>query len=66
MRVGENAKKIVFMCFLSVFACGCVLTKAVTVPVRVTGAVVSVVPVAGNTMNDLIHEAADAVDKMPL
>ena len=31
---------------------GCVLTKLVSVPMRVTGAVLSIVPVVGNTAHD--------------
>jgi hypothetical protein len=44
----------------------CVLTKIVSVPLRVTGAVLSVVPVAGNTAHDSIDEAADVVDDVPI
>ncbi len=45
---------------------GCVLTKLVTVPMRLVGAVVSIVPVAGNTANKAIQTAADTVDDVPL
>lgn len=45
---------------------GCVLTKVVTVPMRVTGAVISIIPVAGNTADAAIDKAADAVDQIPL
>lgn len=45
---------------------GCLLTKVVTVPMRVTGAVISVVPVVGNTAHDTIDEAAEVVDEVPL
>lgn len=45
---------------------GCVLTKLVSVPMRVTGAVLSIVPVVGNTAHDGIDEAADIVDDVPL
>ncbi len=45
---------------------GCVLTKLVSVPMRVTGAVISIIPVAGNTAHDGIDTAADAVDDLPL
>lgn len=45
---------------------GCVLTKVVTVPMRVTGAVVSIVPVVGNTMHHGIDTAADVVDDVPI
>lgn len=45
---------------------GCVLTKAVTVPMRVGGAVVSVVPVVGNAADAVIDVTADAIDMVPL
>ncbi len=56
------------MCFLLVtlLLTGCVLTKIVTVPMRLVGAVVSIIPVAGNVAHDAIDEAADIVDKVPI
>lgn len=51
--------------FLSMFVSGCVLTKFVTVPMRLVGAVVSIVPVAGNTAHEIIDETAEAVDELP-
>lgn len=51
---------------LLLFLNGCVLTKIVTVPMRLGGAVVSIIPVAGNTAHDAIDEAADIVDDIPL
>ncbi len=45
---------------------GCVLTKVVTVPMRVTGAVISVVPVVGNQIDGTIDTAADIADKLPI
>jgi hypothetical protein len=44
---------------------GCVFTKIVTVPMRVGGAIVSVVPVAGNVAHAGIDSAAEAVDALP-
>ena len=44
---------------------GCFLTKVATVPMRVGGAVASVVPVVGNPIHDAIDTAADAVDTLP-
>ncbi|MBF0378423.1 MAG: hypothetical protein HQK72_13205 [Desulfamplus sp.] len=44
---------------------GCALTKLVSVPMRIGGAVMSIVPVAGNTMHDAIDESADIIDEMP-
>ena len=49
-----------------VFTSGCLLTKIVTVPMRLVGAVVSIIPVAGNTAHDVIDEAAETVDEIPL
>ena len=43
-----------------------VLTKLVSVPMRLAGAIVSIVPVAGNVVNDVIGDAANAVDAVPI
>jgi hypothetical protein len=61
-----NLIKLLLIMLLAVQLSGCVLTKIVTVPMRVVGAVVSIVPVAGNTAHDAVDEAADTVDKIPL
>jgi hypothetical protein len=45
---------------------GCVLTKLVSVPMRLTGAVLSIIPVVGNTAHDGIDEAAEIVDDLPI
>lgn len=45
---------------------GCVLTKVVTVPMRVGGAVISVVPVIGNAADAVIDTTADVIDMAPL
>jgi hypothetical protein len=45
---------------------GCVITKLVSVPLRVGGAAVSVVPWAGDKMHDAIDTAADTIDDIPL
>jgi len=44
----------------------CVLTKVITVPMRVGGAVISIVPVVGNKAHDTIDEAAEIVDDLPI
>jgi uncharacterized protein DUF6726 len=44
---------------------GCFLTKVATVPMRVGGAVVSVVPVVGDPASEAIDKAAGAVDTLP-
>jgi hypothetical protein len=57
----------IFLLILSAFLLqGCVLTKIASVPMRLGGAVVSIVPVAGNTAHDAIDEAADVVDDIPI
>jgi hypothetical protein len=43
-----------------------VLTKLVSVPMRLVGAIVSIVPVAGNMANDAIGKAANVVDDVPI
>lgn len=45
---------------------GCVLTKVVSVPMRLGGAVISIVPVVGNEVDDSIDRAADTVDDVPI
>ena len=52
--------------FIIVFSTGCVFTKVVSVPLRVTGAVISVVPWAGDKMHDAIDSAADTIDDIPI
>jgi len=58
--------QLAFSAFIVVFTSGCLLTKIVTVPMRLVGAVVSIVPVAGNTAHEAIDEAAEMVDEIPL
>ncbi len=41
---------------------GCAVTKVVTVPLRVGGAVISVVPVVGTTADEVIDTTADIID----
>ena len=45
---------------------GCVLTKILTVPMRLGGAVISIIPVLGNSAHDSIDGAAETVDKIPI
>ena len=45
---------------------GCVLTKVVTVPMRVGGAIVSVVPVLGEPIDEAIDTVADGIDEIPI
>lgn len=64
--MNKNILRLVAVAALAASLSGCFLTKIVTVPMRVVGAVVSIIPVAGNTGNAAIQTAADTVDKVPL
>jgi hypothetical protein len=41
---------------------GCAVTKVAAVPLRVSGAVISVVPVVGNTADNVLDTTADIID----
>ena len=58
--------RIFCLLLASVLLTGCFLTKTVTVPMRLVGSVVSIVPVAGGAAHEVIDGAAWAVDKVPL
>lgn len=45
---------------------GCLFTKVVTVPLRVGGAILSVVPVIGEVVDETLDTAADTIDLIPL
>ncbi|SFV77105.1 hypothetical protein MNB_SUP05-4-155 [hydrothermal vent metagenome] len=44
----------------------CVLTKVVTVPMRIGGAVISIVPGIGEGIDEAIDSAADTIDTIPI
>jgi hypothetical protein len=57
--------KLIMFCFI--FASyGCLVTKVVSVPLRITGAVISVVPVVGEPIDEAIDTAADTIDDIPI
>jgi len=58
--------RMVILAMMVLMLQGCVLTKVVTVPMRVTGAVVSIFPGFGNTIHDAIDTGADVVDDVPI
>ncbi|MFN3585917.1 MAG: DUF6726 family protein [Moraxellaceae bacterium] len=62
----KNILRLLAVAAMASTLSGCFLTKVVTVPMRVVGAVVSIVPVAGNTANDAIQGAANTVDDIPI
>lgn len=57
--------RLVVVFLLALLLQGCLFTKLVSVPLRVGGAVISIVPVVGNTAHDGIDSAADIVDDLP-
>ena len=59
-------KRLISLTVLIVFLSGCVFTKVVTVPMRVTGAVVSVIPVVGDGVNNVLDISADVIDAIPI
>ncbi len=61
-------KRLIFLILLLMLAPvgGCVFTKLVTVPMRVGAAVVSIVPVLGNSAHDSIDAVAEKVDDVPI
>ncbi|HIM54346.1 MAG TPA: hypothetical protein EYI82_02530 [Gammaproteobacteria bacterium] len=58
--------KITSLLFALIILSGCVLTKVVTVPMRITGAVISVIPVVGESVDAVIDQTADAIDLIPI
>ena len=59
-------KRLISLTLLIVFLPGCVFTKVVTVPMRVTGAVVSVIPVVGDGVDNILGTSADVIDAIPI
>ena len=53
------------LCLMTALS-GCVLTKVATVPMRVGGAVISLVPGVGNTVHNAIDKAAEKFDEVPI
>ncbi len=59
-------KKLLVFILISLYLSGCVLTKVVTVPMRVTGSVISVIPVIGDPIDDILGYSADVIDNIPI
>ena len=58
-------KKLFIIVIVALFTSGCVLTKVVTVPLRVSGALISVFPIVGNQIDEVIGQSADLIDDLP-
>lgn len=59
-------KNVLLLAFAAGILQGCVLTKIASVPMRLGGAVISIVPGVGNTAHDAIDVAAEKVDDIPI
>ena len=59
-------KNIILFSLIALYLSGCVFTKVVTVPMRVTGAVISVIPVVGDGVNSVLGASADVIDSIPI
>ena len=59
-------KKLLMFVLISLYLSSCVLTKVVTVPMRVTGSVISVIPVVGDGIDEVLSQSADAIDAIPI
>ena len=58
-------KKLFIIVIVAIFTSGCVFTKVITVPLRVSGALISAIPVVGNQIDDVINAQADVIDQLP-
>ena len=59
-------KKLLLLSLIVLYISGCVLTKVVTVPMRITGSVISVIPVIGNAVDGVLGASADEIDAIPI
>ena len=59
-------KKLLVFVLISLYLSGCVLTNVVTVPMRVTGSVISVIPVVGDVIDEVLGQSADIIDTIPI
>jgi len=59
-------KKLIVLALISLYLSGCILTKVVTVPMRVTGSVISVIPVVGDGIDEFLGQSADVIDAIPI
>ena len=59
-------KNIILFSLIALYLSGCVFTKVVTIPMRVTGAVISVIPVVGDGVNSVLGASADVIDAIPI
>ena len=59
-------KKLIVLALIGFYLSGCVLTKVVTVPMRAIGSVISVIPVVGDGIDEVLGQGADVIDAIPI
>ena len=59
-------KSLIALSLSILFLSSCVFTKVVTVPMRVTGTIISVIPVVGDGVNSVLDSSADVIDAIPI
>ena len=59
-------KSLIALSLSILFLSSCVFTKVVTVPMRVTGAVISVIPVVGDGFNSALGVSANVIDAISI
>lgn len=57
--------KLLTLFCLAAICQGCVFTKVLSVPMRMGGAVISIIPAVGNQAHDSIDAIADSIDDIP-
>ena len=56
-------KNIICLLSMALLMSSCsIIAKPVTVPIRLVGAALTIIPVAGNTIHNALDEAADAIE----
>tara|TARA_B100000795_G_scaffold112272_1_gene83062 strand:+ start:361 stop:552 length:192 start_codon:yes stop_codon:yes gene_type:complete len=55
-------KNLLVFALLSINLSGCILTKVISTPLRVTGSVVSVIPIIGDGTQTILSSTADSID----
>ena len=55
-------KNIIVILIVSISVSGCIATKIISSPLRLTGSIVSIIPVVGEGADSVLNYTADAVD----
>jgi len=66
VHVKQRVCLILCIVLAGCFCQGCLLTRVVTVPIRVGGAVLTIIPYAGDAAHESLDETASIIDDVPL